>query len=521
MRTSILAFTILLFLGLSFVFFTAEAPIEEDAYISFRHVLGLYAGNGIGFNIGENEESYSNLLWILMLAALHGLGTGIPLAAYILGMLSAMALIAYLHFRVHPIAALLLASCVPFLHWSQHGLETVFYALLVTVGTIEMGTGSTKRQILATSMWMLAVFTRPEAPILFGALALAGLYRVVIRRDALRPWLLSFILMAVALGGLEAWRLLYHGDPFPNPFYSKQVKTSLSPGFAYTYEFFFRSKLWYLLAFPLAYMLAGGRGDRRFLFTLAVLVGQFVFVILEGGDQMSKPYFRFFVPILPLFFAAACWCLETVIRRGAATRPLLRGAVLAVLGLGLASFNALAYVNRLPGKPQMSYGAFTESLQRAVHNQTNWREMKRFFSNPDYMPSNFHTLNARWIREHTPPGSVIAHDQMGQTPFYAGLEYTFIDLFGLCTRGVAKVRYAHDGSYFVPEYGEYVFGRNPDYIMSYTFGHLHALGLEVVPNAPLLPPTPQSLNYKFLCVVTDPRGGRTTIFARRDHHPDR
>ena len=49
----------------------------DDAFISFRYARNLLDGHGLVFNPGEYVEGYTNLLWLLELAALWGL-LGVP-----------------------------------------------------------------------------------------------------------------------------------------------------------------------------------------------------------------------------------------------------------------------------------------------------------------------------------------------------------------------------------------------------------------------------------------------------------
>ncbi len=40
--------------------------VAEDAYITFRSVLNMYAGHGLVFNVGENIEASTLPLWTLL-----------------------------------------------------------------------------------------------------------------------------------------------------------------------------------------------------------------------------------------------------------------------------------------------------------------------------------------------------------------------------------------------------------------------------------------------------------------------
>jgi hypothetical protein len=48
----------------------------DDAMISMRYARNLADGHGLVWNAGERVEGYSNFLWTLVMAAVHGLGFG-------------------------------------------------------------------------------------------------------------------------------------------------------------------------------------------------------------------------------------------------------------------------------------------------------------------------------------------------------------------------------------------------------------------------------------------------------------
>ena len=81
------------------------------------------------------------------------------------------------------------------------------------------------------------------------------------------------------------------------------------------------------------------------------------------------------------------------------------------------------------------------------------RNLKRIFVEPSLlkrkgeaftgknMPQNNMALFGDWIRRNLPENSIIIYDQMGQTPFYAGLTYTFIDAWGITDNVIAEIKY--------------------------------------------------------------------------------
>src|SRR5215213_5688672 len=70
----------------------------DDAYITFRYARHLAEGYGLGAwnHTGEHVEGYSSLLWMLLLAGAARLGVDIRLASKVLGVATALVVIAAL-----------------------------------------------------------------------------------------------------------------------------------------------------------------------------------------------------------------------------------------------------------------------------------------------------------------------------------------------------------------------------------------------------------------------------------------
>ena len=62
--------------------------IADDALISLRYSERLTDGQGLTWNDGERVEGYSNLLWVLLCAALGWLGLDMITAVRALGLAS-------------------------------------------------------------------------------------------------------------------------------------------------------------------------------------------------------------------------------------------------------------------------------------------------------------------------------------------------------------------------------------------------------------------------------------------------
>ena len=54
------------------------SEFTDDAFISFRYARHLIDGQGLVYNPGERVEGFSNLLWVLAMAAGYAVGLDMP-----------------------------------------------------------------------------------------------------------------------------------------------------------------------------------------------------------------------------------------------------------------------------------------------------------------------------------------------------------------------------------------------------------------------------------------------------------
>ena len=121
---------------LAFIPFTTD-----DAFISFRYAENLLAGHGLVYNPGERVEGFSNLLWVLLIAALWGPGIDPVAASKVLGILSGLLAVVLAIDTLKRIgtsrpgiilAALMLSLDTGLVYYSVSGLETSLFVLELT-----------------------------------------------------------------------------------------------------------------------------------------------------------------------------------------------------------------------------------------------------------------------------------------------------------------------------------------------------------------------------------------------------
>lgn len=296
----------------------------DDAAISFSYARNFAAGNGLGalYPGAPRVEGYSNLLWVILLAAGSKLGLETMFVSKLLGLVFTLGIMFVLFLSLRRFIAqtwllagiVLLPISLTFSFWSASGLENSLYAFLILLSIhflIEEEMGSTRRVPFASALSLVLVgMTRPEGLIY----AFAGLgYKVLqlllhwksqetrkVRMTHLFLWLGVFIF---GYGLFKAWHYGYFAAWWPNPIYAKAgwyrldlEKVWFEPaGWVYLRGFFRTfGGIWMIPA-----LIFGGlvslKGPQRIflLFALAALV-----LPLYTPDWMI--HYRFVYPFLPM-----------------------------------------------------------------------------------------------------------------------------------------------------------------------------------------------------------------------------
>jgi len=305
--------------------------IADDTLISLRYSERLAAGQGLSWTDGEWVEGYSNLLYVLLCAALGAVGLDLILAARVIGIgAAAAAVLGVAAYGARSgwgpaLAGAALLGAAPGLGiWAVGGLEQpLLGALLAGAWGVALVADERREGRLALGaggLFALAAWTRPDAP-LFAVLAgVWGLKRGP--GFALRLGAPALAAVALQLG----FRLLYYGDWVPNTAHAKLAMSwhRVETGLAYVWEG----------SWPMALLIGVAgvgavRTESRTRWLLIPAVGAWlVYVGFIGGDIF--PARRHLLPILP-----ALALLGGQAFRGGSW-PVWAGA------LGLAMGNALA-----------------------------------------------------------------------------------------------------------------------------------------------------------------------------------
>ncbi len=466
MQKTYLSQSILMLLGLAalgcavFQMVHFSSFTVDDAYISYRYAENLAIGEGLVFNSGEYVEGYTNFLWVILLGLLKMSGIPIRSASLALGVsFSLLTLLAACLLssrivraspsaeRYHPCicaALLCLATSPAFGVWAVAGLETPLFACLLTFAVLMHIREQAESGFPYSAVFFgLAALTRPEGMFYFGVSFLYGVsYHVVLNHRFPPKWRRSLLLFSTFVIPHLLWRWSYYGSLLPNTYYIKLGGTFRLSGVKYVAEFFltYGSAALFLLC---CLILAATRLREYWVGYVLCLLGlSLLYFMYTGGDWM--PEFRFFVPVLPLFFLVLqegirelpALFLRKHIRVTMAGSYVIIGAVLA---------NHVFYFMTLP-----------------VYDSTH----------------DGHVEIGHVLREQAASDDVLAAIDIGAMAYFSGLRT--IDYFGLADAHIARLQ--PQEYHFEPGFWghktftlksdiDYVLGQKPTFIELNTLNH--------------------------------------------------
>jgi hypothetical protein len=211
---------------------------NEDAYILFKYVDNLVAGDGIVFYPGgPPTEGATDFLWMLLLAALVLVGTDVATAAWVWNGLGAGLAAGIFAATVRGsgtkrpwLWSLAVAFLVLMFHGAiaaMSGFSSMLFSALMLLGCVLVGGGGSGGGSSGGSRWLpvlglvLALF-RPEGAVPGVAFALVGLFQA--RRlgaATLRPYLVVTAVCFLAGVAYLAWHRAYFGFWLPLSVYVK------------------------------------------------------------------------------------------------------------------------------------------------------------------------------------------------------------------------------------------------------------------------------------------------------------
>lgn len=418
--------------------------IVDDAYVSLRYAAHLLRHGDLSWNLGERIEGYTNLLHLLVTAALGAVGLDLVQAVQLVNIVALVVLlwsfdrcarlIAPEHALARAIGGGLLLGSTQIALWVWGGLEGLMVAALVTAAHLPLlgavlGRDRPDGRRLAAAGLLLALAgaTRPDA-FLFTAAAAAALLLV---EDwswsmRLRAAVAVSLLPALAVAALTAWRLGYYGDIVPNTLYAKT-------------------------AFDLSFRMASGA---RYLLAAAMQAPLLAAAaIAVGNARGAMPW-----PTRLLGIGAALYLLYVMAVGG----DYMAGTRMAVPVLGLAALLVVEGMTRTVSDHLRHWATAVLLIVLTLATLTRAEKME---------PGAYlGKIVGEYIAQAWPRDAVVAVNCVGSTPYYAP-EHRFVDMLGLNDRTVARrsITELRLPTQSWPGHakgdGAYVLSRQPDYII--------------------------------------------------------
>lgn len=247
--------TIYIFLiSLAIAIFLKNAWVTEDAYIIFRSIEQLFAGNGPVWNPHERVQVYTSPLWYFVLAFARVFSSNVFLNAIIVSLILWL-LVTLILTRIlrdnltFLIAILLLSSSTAFFDFTSSGLENVLAYLIIVLYIfyyvrLFTFTYLPKDHSIRIILFLfgLIILVRHDLMLL---LLPSTVYVVWEHLNVFskKLWIKQFIIALSPFILFSLFSLLYYGFPFPNTAYAK-LNTGierieiLKQGIAYFYASF-------------------------------------------------------------------------------------------------------------------------------------------------------------------------------------------------------------------------------------------------------------------------------------------
>jgi len=430
--------------------------LNEDAFIAFRSLAQLQAGNGAVWNSNERVQVYTSVAWYWLLAAADAIVHNIFITTIaISGLLFAGLLMLLLRRYGNGLALCLLLLCCllskGFFDYTSSGLENVLaYVALVLlycryddtpVLTAAPGTFSTQQQI--TLAWLTGLM-----PLIRHDLVLIAAPPFALLLWQSRGDLRTVIqLSARAMAPLLLWSLaslIYYGQPLPNTAYAK-----LSHGFAtdenwragmqYFYGHLTRDPITLLtILLPLPLMLLRSTSAWQ----KACSAGAWLYclyLVKVGGDYMLGRFLSF--PFLICMLLVADF-----VHRRKSQHPWPRPAIV------IATVAALTYAALIPATPIVtpwSFGREADAMalvkesrisgllnQRELHYQTTF---SAWWNNDTRASGPLESFRRDGENLKKSSDRIAVRGALGTTGYYAGLDMHIVDYFALTDPLLARL----------------------------------------------------------------------------------
>ena len=341
--------------------------------------------------------------------------------------------------------------------WSTSGMEQPLAMFLPLAGAYLLWTSwdSEDRPYRAAASGVvmgLGCMTRPEIHLIGILLGLPLVWRVARDRQIDRPTRYWFAGLLGVTVPFHTFRYFYFGGLLPNTYYVKTGGGEMvwHTGLRRLREMFEFNYLGYLvLLVPFAFLTK--KHLREKLVMLGVALGFMVYIVKVGKDEMR--WHRLYLPALPFLVLLAGIGLRNICASVAELFSLRSWKRIGVYILAWALVFTAGSLN------------FSFTYQQ-----------KAGFNGRGPLSGNYHPDMGKFLTRHAPPGSLVAFQDMGSTPYHAP-DLKFLDFIGLVDETVARARHGYGLHAFVPtgdyralskynaDMREYFYERSPEWVI--------------------------------------------------------
>ena len=400
--------------------------VEEDAFITLRTADNFIHGYGLRWNIAERVQTYTNPLWMFLLAGTHALIRNPFLALLALSMIVSIAamFLILITFPHSDFGLLLIFSSLclskSFVDYSTSGLENPMSHLLAVCFAVyylqREKSNSDRNRFILSLIAGLSAFNRMDT-ILFYAPVLVALFIEQPTRKTVRQILLGLSPFIV----WEIFAVIYYGFPLPNTYLAKMNSSvPLNQILAQGILYFINSLSWNPISLAIIFSAIGITFTRKrrdeSLLAIGIIL-YLVYILYIGGDYMSGRFFS--TP-----FVLSVILLVRGVEDSTKTEKTIWLALVLVLGLLLA--------------PIKSYTSLVENNITTYDNTTgiaDERDGYYVFSNlllfSRAQPIPVHPFVEYGLKVRADGTKVVAMPAVGMSGYFAGPDVFVVDEYAL------------------------------------------------------------------------------------------
>lgn len=381
----------------------------DDAYITYRYAIQLARGHGLVFNVGERTDAASSFSFTILLATLYRLGLHrLESVSTCIGIASAALTAAIVFYTsagetrrwLAPAGMGLFSAYHGFISgWAGSGMETCFYAVLVTAVVARFFVcGRDDRWTVA--LVCLAALTRVEGILLAAGWLLTSLLQCD-QPAARRRFLVHAGSFLAVVGAFYAFKSAYYGTLLPHSFLFKRVAVWYQPN---------REELWDRWTKFGTFVTLVAAGGLLCLRRVRSSVGLGAFLLLSAVSIVRGPWsgeVRYSVHLLPTLALLGALALE---RLRLTLWPI-------AFGLGLLLY----------GEAKSSHDHMQGWEQWYSGHQVCRRDV------------------GRYVASHAPEGAEVMSSDLGSIAYQA-IDQRFIDMIGLTSADVLGKYLARDNA---------------------------------------------------------------------------